>query len=255
MPPIPSVPTYKLPLSGDKIIRRALRLLGSLGQGENPSAADQSEGLEALNGLLDSWNAESLIVPARTKTAKTLVSGTQSYTIGESGDINVARPPQIIQGEAYIQDGSQEYELRVYSAAEWASIYQKTLTSWRPSVLYYEPSAPLGRVWLWQVPDSSAYILNLWLPTLLSQIQGVTDIFYLPPGYAEALLFNLAVRLAEEWGKQLSPTTIELANNSLARIKAMNATLPSMVCDRAMLTYNLGDGLVAWDIRSGGFLI
>ena len=165
MPVIPVTPTYKIALSGGKIIKRALRVIGAIGTGDNPSASEQTDALEALNGMLDAWNTEDLTVPARTKTAKVLTPGTQSYTIGEAGVIDVARPPQIVAGDAMVLDGSLEFPLTVFNGEQWAGIYQKAVTSARPSVLYYEATAPLGTIYLWQIPDA-AYTLNLWLPTL-----------------------------------------------------------------------------------------
>ena len=49
--------------AGDQI-NAALRLIGSLAEGETPSAATSQDALVALNQMLDSWSTERLAVYA-----------------------------------------------------------------------------------------------------------------------------------------------------------------------------------------------
>ena len=47
--------------AGDQI-NGALRLIGQLAEGEEPSAATANDALAALNQMIDSWNTERLSV-------------------------------------------------------------------------------------------------------------------------------------------------------------------------------------------------
>ena len=66
----------------------------------------------------------------------------------------------------------------------------------------------------------------------------------LPPGYWEAIVFNLAHRLAMEYQFQLRPDTIQMAAAALMRIKRNNQRTPTLSTDVALrgnknLRYNI----------------
>jgi hypothetical protein len=72
----------------------------------------------------------------------------------------------------------------------------------------------------------------------------------LPPGYWEALVFNLAVRIAEEYQFDMRQTTIALAESSLKKIKRLNQRTLTLQTDVALMNtsqmrYNIfADGYV-----------
>ena len=77
------------------LITRALRLIGVVAEGE-PVSADQGQtGLDGLNDMIDSWNAERQAIYTTTSNDFPFVLGQQSYTLGDGGDFDIPRPARI----------------------------------------------------------------------------------------------------------------------------------------------------------------
>ena len=72
-----------------QVISRSMRLLGQIESGATPSTDEYSDGLIAINALLDSWRNEKLMCFSWQDLTLTVSSGDGSYTIGTSGDINI----------------------------------------------------------------------------------------------------------------------------------------------------------------------
>jgi hypothetical protein len=77
------------------LIRISLRTLGVLAAEETPSAAEQSDALETLNDMLDSWAGERLALFATLRSTHTLTVGLSPQTIGSGGTFNTTRPVRI----------------------------------------------------------------------------------------------------------------------------------------------------------------
>lgn len=230
---------YRVRTSTQDIIKRALRLIGVLASGE-PLPADQlSDGLEAFNDMLDSWNTEKLIIWVLARNTFTLTVGTNPHEIGPgSAVLNAPRPNRIEQGQAWITGGSlgtNETELEVLTLAQWNS-ERVPDNSGIPSELYYETIFPAAKIWF-DVKPSAAYTLVLWLEQMLHQVfsDGTTTELSLPPGYKEAIVHNLAIKLAPEYGKQAPPEVINAAVEAKASIKRLNAKPMYLACDEALL--------------------
>jgi hypothetical protein len=227
MPVIPSSSNYSVQLSGTRIIRRALRILGSTQSGEDPSADETQDALEALNDLLDTWNSESFTVPAMAAHTFALVSGTQSYTIGPAATFDMFRPRQIKQGEAKVKQGTIEYPLKVYTRNEWASLAMRDAVTSIPYGVFYDNESPTATVSFYPIPGADYFVL--YCPTMLAKITVPSEIFYLPPAYSEALKYGLAVRLWPEYpNPQILPVITEMAAATKAAAKRPN-TVPDVM--------------------------
>lgn len=230
MPVIPSpYATYQHVTSGGNIIKRAMRLLGVIMTGENPSASELADGLESLNAMLDSWNTEELVIPSLFRTEFTLTPGTQSYTIGPGADIDLSPPVNFGQQTLFVKDGTIEIQLLPYNQQEWALIPLKDTQS-RPIYFYYEKVRPNANLNFWPIP-SLPYVLILYTETQLAQIVSAQTSFSLPPSYAKALAFNLAVDLAPEYARSITPEIAEGATTAKANLKRTNQSTPLLSCD------------------------
>jgi hypothetical protein len=219
------------------IIKRALRLIGALATGENMKASEQEDGLEALNALFDSWNAEEILRYAVARKELTLlVQSPQS--IGPAGELNTSRPLRIEQGHAYIKlaDGSEQI-VNVVSEQRFAEVNSDA--TGQPRFLYYDRTFPTGNIHLSPVPDQ-AYTLVLYSPLQLSQMADATTEFSLPPGYADALVHALAVVLGPEYGKKDQDLSIIAAQAAQKKqvIARANIKDVEMRCDSALLNCN-----------------
>jgi hypothetical protein len=194
--------------------------------------------------MLDSWNTEKLVTYAMTLFQAALVPTQQSYVIGDGSDFNTTlRPPKIEDGEAYLRVNGVDYPLTSYTLEQWAEIPIKT-TAGQPYAIFYTADKITATIQFYPVPDQ-AYTFLLWQRTLLAQITDVNQVFYLPPGYAEAITNHLAIRLAPKYGKSAPAEVVEVATNSKAALKRLNMQPQNMRSDTAVL----GRGL--YDINSG----
>lgn len=206
--------------TGQSLIKRAMRLIGVLGTGETLSGDGAAEGLEALNAMLDSWRNEKLMVYAIQDESLTLTPSKQMYTIGPSGDLSTTRPVRI--ESAYLTISSLDYPVDVVDAEEWAAIPNKSITNTVVSKVYYQPTMSTGTLYTWPV-STVANTLHLLTWTPFSSLTAVSDSVTLPPGYENAIAFNLAVSIAPEYGVSAPPEVVSIASATKAAIKRVNS--------------------------------
>jgi hypothetical protein len=196
-----------------EIITAALRLIGVAATGETLSASESADGLQAMQMMIDSWSNQGLFVYARTVETLTL-TGANSYTIGSSGTFNTVRPIEILG--AYVTSGGLDYPINLVTANTYRDIAQKSLSG-IPNWLYYSPTYPLGTIYMAPVASGDTITIESLKP--LTEPSGNTSNLSFPPGYEEAFKFNLAVRLAPEFGRVPDQVVVELATSSIRNIK------------------------------------
>lgn len=203
-------------------IARALRLLGQIESGESPTSDESSDGLIALNAMLDSWRNDRLLVFAYQTETLTLSNADASYTIGTSGDLNTTRPVEIVQ--AWISDSNNDYPLRAMNEAEYAAIFDKTQTADWPDRYLFRPTvaSSLATLIVYPVPNATR-TLKLVTRVVVSSFSATSDTVTLPPGWEEAIDANLAIALAPEYGVEPSQAVVKMAREALAGIKRTNA--------------------------------
>lgn len=205
--------------TGKAIIERALRLLNNLGTGESVDATAQTDLLAALNAMFDSWNTERNLIFHVARSEFTLTANKNPHTIGSGGDISTARPVKI--ESASIIESNLEYPLEIWDRDRYQVETAKLTTSTIPLALWYESAFPLGKVHLWPVP-SLANKIALYLWTALTTAMTWAASVSFPPGYEDAIVYNLAVRIAPEVGRSITPEIAEVARVALANIRSLN---------------------------------
>lgn len=206
------------------LISDPLADIGAIDPLESLTAAEASHGLRMLNEMLESWENESLLIYQILQENFTLVSGTQSYTIGSGATFNTARPLKI--ESAFVRSNSIDYPVRVLSREEYDAIAAKTV-QFMPEGLYYEPSVANGRIYLYGVPDA-AYVLYINSYKQLQSFSALTDVVVLPPGYVRAIKKNVSLDLAPAYNKTPSALLVSIARESKAAIKRLNSRTPTL---------------------------
>ncbi len=210
-------------MTGRDLVSASLRLIGAIAPGESLAAGEATDGLAALNRMISSWSNEALLIYAKVRETLPLVPGTAAYTVGVTGNLNTTRPLKI--ESALIRNSSVspavEYPIRMLSLDEWTSIAVKDLTTELPTDMYVEGTTPLETVNLFPVP-SVAHTLVLWSWKPLTEITTLDDVIAFPPGYERALIFNLAMDIAPEYGKAIPDAVASGATDSRTAIKRMN---------------------------------
>lgn len=209
----------------ENIIRRSMRLIMAIGTGEPMTADEATDGLDALNAMLDSWWNERLAVFSIEEQSFPFTVGVQSYTIGPTGNFVTSRPLKI--ETAYVRLQSVDYPMTVVDYNRWASIMYKPQQG-IPEYLYYEPTMADGEIHVWPIP-SQAMTLFIGTRRQIQNFAGLSTQINMPPGYVDALCFNLAVRLAPEYERPVPPDVAAMATSTLANIKRLNSTPPGIM--------------------------
>lgn len=223
-------------------MKQAAQDIGVLGVGKSLSTADETDVLSRLNDMLDNWSTSSIMVPFRTQVSHTL-DGSASYTIGAAGDIVATRPSYI--DSAFIRDSSgDDCPIKVLrSRVTYDAIYDKDLGG-DPECIYYEPTLANGTLFVWPVGDSGD---TLYLNTRgqLTQFADATTDTDIAIGYKEAMVSNLAIRIAPMFEVSITQELAKTARESLSNIKRLNLQTPVMSVDNYIPTkssYNIEQG-------------
>lgn len=211
-----------MPTAND-IINPALKLLGVTTQGESPSSSESADARAALNAMLNNWSTERLNVFYVYNFTGSISNGTNNYTIAAAGTWATARPVRIEAANVIVS--SITHPLEIITVSEWAAIKEKGASSTIALKLYYDQNSPTGKVYLWPTPSASATI-DLWLYSALPEFADLVTEYNFGTGYTRAMIYNLAVEVASMFGANLRPEIVEIANQSKAAIRMLNAAEP-----------------------------
>jgi len=219
------------------LIIRAVKEIGGVAKAEPLSADELTDGFNILNDMLDAWAAERLLIYQLVRSTYPLTANKQTYTIGVGGDFNAVRPVWIQDAGLINVAYTPTFELpvRILTIDEWAALTIKSQQATQSWYLWNDYGFPLSTLSLWPVPSVSTLQLALYVPTPISQFANVNATVSFPPGYAEALRYNLAVRLCPSWGKQLDPVLANMASESLRTIQRANERFDTLGVDNALI--------------------
>ena len=189
-----------------------------LASGETLTADEATDGLKALNDILENWSLENLMVWQGDNEQYALTPGVASYTIGPGGAFNATRPVRI--GLSFTRVNGADFPLEQWGLDEYNGVTVKNVGG-IPERYVYLNDYPLGQIILYPVPAvASTLFLNtdrvLTFPVIL------TTSLSFPPGYEKALRYTLATNLAPEYGVAVSPAVAAIAASSKADIKRSN---------------------------------
>lgn len=115
-----------------------------------------------------------------------------------------------------------DYQIRIIPRDKYTALGLKGINGPWPTDLYYDRTFPLGNIYVYPNP-SMAGQLHLWTDTVLSDFADPNNPINLPQGYARAIKTNLAMELAAEYGKAVSPTLMQRARESKQMLKSLNS--------------------------------
>jgi hypothetical protein len=218
---------------GRGLLYPALRKAGvTLGPGRTPSPAQFQDSIDELNRLSGSLNCDRLFIYSIARNEYPLDPPQASYTIGESPDPLIeadfpAPRPQLIESANIVNAGGANLRRPLVLATdlEWAKISLQAFPNTIPELLYNDRGYPLSTLYLWGQP-MAGQILELFTWVQVPAFQTITDQVLLPMQYEDALVLNLAVRLAPHFQKVLDQNVREDARISLMRLESINAPQP-----------------------------
>jgi hypothetical protein len=220
--------------AGRGILYPALRKAGiTLGPQRTPSPAQYQDAIDELNRLIGSLNCDRLFIYSKVDYTFPL-TGNKTYTIGASADPNIvpdfdAPRPQGIEAANVISNTlpAIRYPLAIITDLQWSKIRLQDILNTIPQVLYNDRGYPLSTLYLWGQP-MAGYLLELFYWQLVPQFLTPDDAVLLPPGYEDALVLNLAVRLAPHFQRVVDSDVRNDAQKALMRIESINAPRPTL---------------------------
>ena len=186
----------------------------------SPTTAQSASALISLNNMISSWGAD-LLNYALTREYKALTTGDAEYTVGSGGDWDTVRPMKL--ESAYLRDSDDyDWPLEVINAVQYNSHYCKSLDG-RPERIYFIPEYPLAKIIFDYEPDAS-YTVYCDFVKNFTEFTATTTSVTLPAEYKEALIYNLAISLGEDWDRVVAKTTLIKAMETKGNIDRLNAS-------------------------------
>lgn len=211
----------------------ALRLLGVTQPGRAPNPAQMESATYALRSMLESWSVQDLSIYQTTTEVFTFVPGKMDYTMGPTGDWVTDRPTKINYVYIRFAQGSGtpvDTPVQIMNDAQRAAITAKSIQSPIPTTVYVNMENPNVKFSFWPVPNST-YQAVIWSDKQLHQFDNLSEDLRFPPGYEQAIRYNLAILLAPEFGMSASEDLVQIGMRSFAQVKMNNDVFRIMRCD------------------------
>lgn len=199
-----------------QLIRQALLVSNLAPRGQDVDPTLNADALDALRLMLSKWSRDGILEPAYMWVEAQLTAGTNEYSAG-AGQLFNKRPLQIHQAILYGGGlGNVRLPIRV---TPWPVYQAQTYPSaqGQPSDCFYNPTYPIGTFAFYPTPSQSWSVRILgtfdWLE--IDTLEQVS----VPPGYADAIIDNLAVKIAENYMVAVRPELANRARDGVASIK------------------------------------
>jgi len=187
---------------------------------DSPTSNQTASALISLNNMVSGWGPE-IMPPSITRESFTVTSGTAEYTIGPSGDWNTVRPSKI--ENAFLRN-SENYDspLDIIAAKDFNDVVYKA-TSAHPSAIYFVPEETQAKI-IFDCSPNAAFTIYLESWKVFTEFAATSTTLTLPNEYKEALIYNLAVSLAEDWDRVVSKSVYQRAQEMKYLISSANAS-------------------------------
>jgi hypothetical protein len=221
-----------------QLITGALRLINVVASAELPSSTEANDALVAFQQMVDAWNAERLTIFSIIANDFSLTIGQQSFTLGPGGNFNTNRPPKIVGMSSILlfnPNNPVEEPITMYSWNQWQTqVPVKNVPGNFPLICYDDGGMPLRTLNFWPIPQYQQNNVRIYSWSPLIWPANLQTLINLPPAYARAFRYNLAVELAPEFGAQVPQSVMETAVSSLALIRTMNAPDLFLISDLSL---------------------
>jgi hypothetical protein len=207
------------------VIKQAMKIIGVLSPGEEPSSEEATDALDKLNGMLNVMGYNPFLTTTNVEDTHTLVASTGSYSIGSGQTIDTVKPIRIVK--AFLRDaGNIDYPINLISRDVYADKSDKATFTGRPTDLFYDPgvaqqATQTGTIYLYPNPDS-AYTLYIYSEKEFTEFSALTSTFTFPSSYKLMLIYNLALLLCPEYGREVSADIREYAKETKEAITRIN---------------------------------
>lgn len=191
------------------LIALSMRTSGVLGVGQAALPQDLQDTANVLTMLMQQWRQKRWLVFRLNWDIVPLPLGTASLTVGPDPTADIItdgdfRPANIQSCYLRLETGPGpnsfpvDFPMRIFhSRQQFDRIRLKSLQSW-PSIIYYDPTIPLGTLYVWPIPMQTNFALYIaWQEAIdyvseqAPQDPELTET--LPSETQLALMYNLAL--------------------------------------------------------------
>lgn len=191
-------------LTVQQLVEAALRKLTVLEEGQSSNADQLSTGTQALNTLVAALQTEGLLLWTRQEITVPLTASTTTYSIGIGQTVNTRFPTDIEQVLVKQTSSGSTVEL---TKSHSKDILRLNDTNTGTPVQYsYTPYINYGQLRVWPAPTTEVaadYTLLVTSFTPLEYATASTETMYFPQEWHLSLIYELALLLADEYGKSL----------------------------------------------------
>lgn len=242
--------------TGLDVVEYALKKAGVLGVGQTASSTDANDGINDLNDMLAQWNTKRWMIWDLLDLSF-ISTGVNNYTVGPSGNFNVARRPERLES-AYQRQlivGGLPIDTPIQiipSYEQYSRITTKTLVSFG-LYCYLQATWPTAHLLLYPIPNATMYEIHIVLKDVLPVIALNTSLTGFPDHYIPAMKYNLAKRMRQAYGKGRTPDMElnALARDALDTVKQSNLQVPELVMPRTLITMSSGYNILSDQFGQG----
>lgn len=238
--------TLNEPVTARDFITLAMKEAGVLGVGQTLLAEDINDGFTYLQRMIKQWQNQRWMVNALQDISLTPPDLSPSQTIGRGGVWNIYPKPTRINAGYFFQKNTGRPPVNlplapIMSYEDYARITLKDLVT-QPEYFFYDnqnnvppgihngnPSNGQGNIFIWPIPTLGIYEIHLICQVGLGWPATVDSVYFLPDEYAEAIHYNLAIRLCSAYKMEPQRSTIALAKSSKQTIRNANTQVPELI--------------------------
>lgn len=183
-------------MTGTGIVTKAYQDAQVLAKEASLSAAQQADGMDRLNDILNFLQTQGMKLFLDLEQAVTLVLDQQKYSLMPGGDVSIAKPLEVKQA-SYWDASDNSRDVDVISRQEWSMLSNRT-ASGSVNQVYAETLYDRINLYVWNIPDTTAATgtLKLVLRTQVTDLTAIGDTLLLPPEWALPLRWMLAEELS-----------------------------------------------------------
>lgn len=188
-------------LSRNDLIEAALGCLGVIAQGQTPSLEDYTIGAKLLNTTISRLRTLGLSLWARTSFSWTPT--TFNYNIGEGQVLDTPYPIHLLQ--AYRTDtGGAKVPIDIESDFNY-NTFPTSAGGQIPYKISYTPKVNYGIIKFWPTDlSTNTNIVTIVYTRPFEYFDTSTDTMDMPEEWYDAVIWDLACKLAPRWGMPIN---------------------------------------------------
>lgn len=193
---------YDFTSARDMIIQNALRMVGALGQGENPTASQISEAAISLNMFMKYLSTKGLVGWAVKSRDVILIANTNSYSLGGTGGTD-DKPLKIYSVLNRVIATNYDIPMTDRAQKDYYESFSNKTANGSPVNYYYDRGRGSGTLYVYPTPDATLAASNKLVVIYQRPIQdfdAAGDDVDAPAEWIDVIQYGLAMRLAPIYG-------------------------------------------------------